>query len=136
MQKIKDVIDLETNSPTEKLSFVTRYLVQINFTFDLAVISNRFAGISHFCVRKDEIETFCNELVEIHSSLSGSSTLHDNDSDSFVEFTISGNGHLQVRGRVGGSHECHFIEFEFRTDQTCIPKFVDDFRKLLIHNDG
>ena len=67
----------------------------------------------------------------MHSSLSGSSKLSDNDSDGFVEFTISENGRLQVVGQVGGSHEDHFVKFEFQTDQTCIPQFVDDFKKLL-----
>lgn len=131
MKEIKDIVELRTNDTTKKLSFATRYLVQINFTFDLTVNSDGFAGTSHFCVRIDEIEALCNDLTKMHSSLLGSAKLTDNDSDGFVEFTISENGHLQVCGQVGGSHEDHFVKFEFRTDQTCIPQFVDDFKKLL-----
>lgn len=70
----------------------------------------------------------------MHSTLMGSAKLSDNDSDGFVAFTISENGQLQVCGQVGGSHEDHFVKFEFWTDQTCIPQFVDDFKKLLEHD--
>jgi hypothetical protein len=131
VKEIKDIVELKTHDAAKKLSFATRYLVQINFTFDLTVNSDGFAGTSHFCVRIDEIETLCNDLKKMHSSLLGSAKLNDNDSDGFVEFTISENGHLQVCGQVGGSHEDHFVKFEFWTDQTCIPQFVDDFKKLL-----
>lgn len=131
MKVIKDIVELKTHDSTKQLSFATRYLVQINFTFDLTVNSEGFAGTSHFCVRIDEIETFCNNLTTMHTSLLGSAKLSDNDSDGFVAFTFSEHGHLQVCGQVGGSHEDHFVKFEFRTDQTCIPQFVDDFKKLL-----
>jgi len=135
MTEINDIIELATNSRTEKLSFATKYLVKINFTFDVSVISDGFAGTSHFCVRKEELESLCNDLANIHSTLSGSSQLSDNDSDGYVHFSIYQNGRLQVHGQVGGSHEEHFVKFEFQTDQTCIPKFVDDFRKLLLYID-
>lgn len=68
-------------------------------------------------------------------SLSGTTRLNDNDSDGFVEFTFFKYGYLQVCGQVGGSHEDHFVKFEFQTDQTCIPQFVDDFKKLLRNED-
>lgn len=131
MKVIKDIVELKTNDSTKKLSFATRYLVQINFTFNLTVNSDGFAGTSHFCVRIDEIEALCNDLIKMHSLVLGSAKLSDNDSDGYVEFTISESGHLRVCGQVGGSHEDHFVKFEFRTDQTCIPQFVDDFKKLL-----
>jgi len=131
VKEINDIIELKTHDTTKRLSFATRYLVQVHFTFDLTVLSDKFGGTSHFCVYKGDLETLCNDLLEIHKTLSGSARLNDNDSDGFVEFTISDNGHLQVRGQVGGSHEDHFVKFEFQTDQTCIPRFVDDFKELL-----
>jgi len=131
MKEINNIIELHTNSPKEKLSFSTRYLVQINFTFELTVKSDGFSGNSHFCVRRDEIELLCNELEKLHSTLSGTCRISDNDSDSFVEFNIFENGSLQVSGQVGGSYNDHFVKFKFITDQTCIPQFVDDFKKLL-----
>lgn len=89
MKEIKDIIELQTHDQAKKLSFATRYLVQINFTFDLSVTSNCFSGSSHFCVRIGEIKAFCNQLTKMHSLLVGSAKLCDNDSDAFVIFTSS-----------------------------------------------
>ena|ERR1017187_2249252 len=135
MLEIKDTIELQTNSPTKKLFFATRYLVQINFTFDLTVISNNFSGTSHFCVRKNEIKTFCQDLSKMYSKFSGISRIDDNDSDAFVEFLIDEIGHIIVCGQIGGQFEDNFIKFKFETDQTSIPKFIDDFKQLLNYND-
>ena len=131
MIEIDDIIELKTNTETERLSFATRYLVQINFTFDLTVLSDGFSGTSHFCVRRDQIEKMCIDLANMHSTLSGTTILDDNDSDGFVEFEIEPNGQLNVNGQVGGTHEDHYVKFKFQTDQTCILQFVQDFNTLL-----
>jgi len=131
MIEIKDIIELKTNTKTERLSFATRYLVQINFTFDLTVLSDSFGGTSHFCVRREQLEKMCDDLINMHITLSGSTILNDNDSDGFVEFEIESNGRLNVSGQVGGTHEEHYVRFKFQTDQTCIKSFVDDFKTLL-----
>ncbi|AKQ45030.1 hypothetical protein TH63_04320 [Rufibacter radiotolerans] len=136
MLELDDIIELQTNSQTEKLSFATRYLVQINFTFDLKVRSGDFSGTSHFCVRRDEIESFCKNLLDLYSSLKGSARIEDNDSDGFVEFSIEPNGNLYVNGQVGGTYEEQCMKFKFKTDQTCIPRFVQDFNKLLLNKNG
>lgn len=131
MTEINNIIELATNSKTERLSFATRYLVDINFTFDLTVISKNFSGMSHFCIRVDQIKQLCTDLSSIHLTLSGNTKLEDNDSDSFIEFNAEKNGHLLVSGQVGGSHEDHFVRFKFYTDQTCIPALITDFTRLL-----
>lgn len=131
MKEIEQIIELQTNTKTERLSFSTRYLVQINFTFDLTVLSDGFSGTSHFCVRREQIERMCADLTKMHLQLSGSTKLDDNDSNAFLEFEIESTGWLNVHGQVGGTHEDHFVRFRFRTDQTCIPAFVQDFKILL-----
>jgi len=131
MKENDDIIELKTNTETERLSFATRYLVQINFTFDLTVLSEGFNGTSHFCVRRDQLETMCLDLTNMQLTLTGKTLLDDNDSDAFVEFVIEPNGRLNVRGQVGGTHEEHFVKFNFQTDQTCITTFVTDFKSLL-----
>lgn len=131
MKEIDDIIELKTNTETERLSFATRYLVQINFTFDLTVLSDGFGGTSHFCVRREQLEQMCSDLTNMHLKLFGKTNLDDNDSDGFVEFEIKTNGRLNVSGQVGGTHEDHFVKFKFQTDQTCIPQLVQDFNSLL-----
>lgn len=131
MKEIDDIIELKTSTETERLSFATRYLVQINFTFDLTVLSDGFSGTSHFCVRRDQLEQMCSDLTNMHLKLFGKTNLEDNDSDGFVEFEIETNGRLNISGQVGGTHEDHFIKFKFQTDQTCINQLVQDFNSLL-----
>jgi|SRR5687767_3725938 len=131
MKEIDNIIELKTNTVTKQLSFATRYLVQINFTFDLTVLAEGFGGTSHFCVRRDQLEKLCSDLHKMHSTLTGTTNLEDNDSDAFVEFSIEPFGHLIVNGQVGGSHEDSFVKFRFQTDQSCIPEFVHDFNELL-----
>ena len=131
MIEINDIIELKTNTATEKLSFATKYLVQINFTFELTVLSNGFSGTSLFCIRRDQIEKMCTDLSNMYSTLTGTTILEDNDSDGFVEFEFESNGRLIVTGQVGGTHENHYVKFRFQTDQTCILQFVHDFNTLL-----
>jgi len=131
MKEIDDIIELKTNTETELLSFATRYLVQINFTFDLTILSDGFSGTAHFCVRREQLEKMCSDLTNMHLQLLGTTQLDDNDSDAFVKFEIEPNGRLNVIGQVGGTHEDHFVKFKFQTDQTCIPQFVQDFNVLL-----
>jgi len=131
MKEIDEIIELQTNTETEKLSFSTKYLVQINFTFHLTVKSAGFSGTSRLCVRRDEIQVLCNDLSKMHSALKGTARLDDNDSDAFIEFNIEANGRLNINGQVGGSHEEIFLKFKFGSDQTRIPKFVQDFKLLL-----
>jgi hypothetical protein len=135
MKEIDDIIELNTNDKLKRLSFATKYLVQSNFTFDLTVFSNGFGGTNHFCVKRDQLEKLCADLNEMHSLLSGRTAIEDNDSDAFVEFNIEPNGHLIVRGQVGGSHQDHSVIFKFMTDQTCIPNFTRGFNMLLRNQD-
>lgn len=128
---IKDIIEIKNAVTAERLSFATRYLVQINFTFDLTAITENFRGKSHFCVRRDQLDKLCSDLIEMKQRLSGKTILEDNDSDTNVNFEIKQNGQLIVYGQVGGTHEDNYLKFNFQTDQTCIEPFVDDFHKLL-----
>ena len=131
MIEIDEKIKLKTNRETERLSFATRYLVQINFTFDLTVISDGFSGTSLFCVRRGQIEKMCSDLTIMKQAMSGNTTLEDNDSDASVNFQMESNGQIIVFGQVGGSHEGNYLKFSFQTDYTCIEPLLTDFNKLL-----
>jgi hypothetical protein len=131
MIKIDDIIELKTNRETERLSFATRYVVEINFTFDLTITSNGFCGTSHFCIRRDQIEKMCTDLTTMKQAMSGSTTLEDNDSDASINFQMKPQGQVIVYGQVGGSHEENCLKFSFQTDQTCLAPLLTDFHKLL-----
>lgn|GEM_PF-997020 len=131
MKVINDIIELKTNRETERLSFSTRYLVQINFTFELTVLSNGFSGTSHFCVRRDQIEKMCSDLTTMKLAMSGNTTLEDNDSDASINFQMKPYGQVIIYGQVGGSHEENYLKFSFQIDQTCIDPLLTDFYRLL-----
>ncbi len=135
MIEIDDIIELKTYRETERVLFATRYLVQINFTFDLTVISNAYSGTSHFCVRRDQIEKMCSDLKIMKQSISGNTTLEDNDSDATINFQMKSNGQVVVYGQLGGSYEDNYLKFSFQTDQTCIEPLVTDFHELLKNED-
>lgn len=136
MIEIDDIIELKTNTKTEGISFATRYLVQINFTFDLTILSKGFSGTSHFCVRRDQLEKMCADLKRMHLTLVGSTILEDNDSDASLNFEMQSFGQVLVFGQVGGSHEDQYLKFSFKTDQTCIEPFLSDFQKLLKYEES
>ena len=131
MLEIKDIIELKSANSLDKLSFATRYLVQVNFTFDLAFQNDYFSGTAHFCVRKDEIEKLCAELKLILTSLSGTSKLNDNDSDAFIEFGINTENQVSILGQIGGSHEDNFMQYKFMADIIAINAFINDLNNLL-----
>jgi len=144
LKEIDNVIELGTNTDTERLSFATRYasncryggnhLGYTDFTFDVTALSNRFCGTSHFCVRNDQLEKMCTDLGNMQTRLSGTTRLDDNESDAFIEFVIESRGRLNVIGQIGGTHEDNFMKFQFHTDQTAITQFVQGFKVLLCCN--
>ena len=84
-----------------------------------------------FCVRREELELFCEALSSMHAAHTGGAKLTDNDTDAFIRMEMEPNGHLAVIGQVGGTDNDHFTKFRFRTDQTAIPGFVYQIRSLL-----
>jgi hypothetical protein len=135
MLKINDIIELKTVDSTNRLSFATRYLVQVNFTFDLTVKSDSFSGTAHFCVRKDEIESLCNELNKMTKSFNGACRLQDNDSDGFIEFAIGSTRKVGIYGQLGGTHEDNFMQYKFTSDISATETLVAGLTKLLTYVD-
>lgn len=135
MLYINEIIELKDVDSSSKLSFATRYLVQVNFTFDLSVKSDMFSGIAHFCVRKDEIESLCDELNNMTKNFNGTFRLQDYDSDGYIEFTISSTKTIDIYGQLGGTHEDNFMHYKFTTHISAIDSFVAGLTKLLTYVD-
>jgi hypothetical protein len=135
MLEITDKIELKSTDSKDKVSFATRYLVQINFTFDLTVESNDFKGTSPFCVRKDEIKRLCDDLRKMLPSFTGTTSLEDNDSDAFIQFQINNIGQVFIIGQVGGSHEDNFLRFKFSSDNIATDRFIKDLNNVLLYVD-
>ena len=135
MKEINQTIHLQTNDPVAQLSVTCLYLVQISFTFRVMVVSGEFRGSAGFCILDSELESFSSDLHSMYSSLSGGARLTDCDSDGFLQFTASKNGHVSVVGQIGSSSSTHSIRFEFMTDQTCLLPFSQALKDLLTQTD-
>lgn len=83
---------------------------------------------SHFCVRKEQIETFvcCIDKGE-------TAELQDNDSDGYINITLTKDGFF-VQAQIGGSHEEN-IYIEFMAGSKSLLKFCTGLRELLNFED-
>lgn len=133
MTVLTDKVVAKGTNSLDELIFATRYLVQVNFTFDLSVSTDSFKGTTHFCVRKDQIESFCKNLLNLGQIIS--TRIDDNDSDGFVEFLKTKEGEINIKGQVGGTHDANYLNFEFQTDFKLTGNFSENFAKLLEYVD-
>ncbi|WP_051967996.1 hypothetical protein [Brevibacillus thermoruber] len=131
MMEIEKKVQLQTNTNTKQLQLHCKYVVQDSFTFYLSVTSGLFRGESVICIRRDQILDFITSLEHLNSTLEGTVKLNDNDSDSYLYFTMIDHGHIKVKGQVGGLHEDHYMCFEFITDQTVISPFIKELKNIL-----
>ena len=135
MLELADKIELKSTDAKDEISFATRYMVQVNLTFDLTVRSGKFSGTSHFCIRKDQIEKLCTDLIDMTSSNQGHTKIEDNDSNAFVEFTMSKDGLVHIKGQIGGTHEENYLMYEFSTDNIATDIFIKEFGNMLDYVD-
>jgi len=131
MKEINQTIKFKTNDFENILNLNFNYIVQISYTFNLEVKSGLFSGNSSFCVRNDEIKKMIFDLREMYDTLKGNTILYDNDSDSYLKFEMLKNGHLSIKGQVGGSHQDHSMNFLFLTDQTGLLDFIEELNCIL-----
>ncbi|WP_028609881.1 hypothetical protein [Paenibacillus harenae] len=129
MLPLSNKITLSSNDNSAKLELATRYLVQINITFDMTGATKFRSLTSHFCVRKEQIEDFVRcinqEIV---------AELKDNDSDAYIKISCK-NDTFFVQAQIGGSHEDN-IYIEFITGGKALLKFTKGLSELLKFDDA
>lgn len=128
MLSLSNTVTLSSIDHSAKIRLETRYLVQINFTFDMTGATKYISHTSHFCVRKEQIEDF---VCCIEQGLM--SELQDNDSDGYIKISFKKDTSL-VQAQIGGSHEEN-IFIEFFTGSQALLKFTTGLRELLIYED-
>ena len=110
------------------LLFTHQYTVEGYITFSVAVTSGLFAGEANFCVSSELIEKCIYKLQNIYETLAGICTMNDYDSDDFITFEMQKNGHMIIRGQVGGSHSSQYLVYEFQSDQAELKHIISDLR--------
>lgn len=121
------IIDFES----KKLVIEKLYAVEGYYTLNIKVKSGEFAGASNFCVSKDNILSAIEALSMMNEKLTGHCKISDNDSDSHITFEIDKFGHMRMTGQIGGSHEEHYMNFEYITDQTVLNKLIQMLKGFL-----
>lgn len=128
MLPLSNIVILSSSDYSAKLVLATRYLVQINFTFDLTGATKFKSHTSHFCVRKEEIGDFVSCIDQRIGA-----ELHDNDSDGYLKIGFKKDNFV-VQSQIGGSHEEH-IYIEFSIESRALLKFTLGLRELLNNED-
>lgn len=113
---MKDTNVYETES--SKLSVECLYTIGGYATYLFEVKSDGFQGNCNFCISTELVRHILDKIEEILDNLSGAIFIEDGESDAFVKFEIQNNRSVLVSGQIGGSHENHYMKFEFIADQT------------------
>lgn len=100
-------------------------------TFTVIVKTHEFSGAHPFCMTNEDIKSVLLDLKEADKTLSGEIKLTDNESESFILFSIS-NSKVAVNGELGFCSGDNFLKFVQRLDQTvirslynCLCEFLD-----------
>ena len=128
MLPLLNKVTLSSIDGSAKLVLATRYLVQINYTFDMTGVTKFISHTSHFCVRKEQIEDF---VCCIDKGIMAE--LQDNDSDGYIKISFKEDT-IFVHAQIGVSHE-ESIYIEFMTGGNAVFKFTTGLKKLLNNED-
>jgi hypothetical protein len=94
-------------------------------------VINFAAGID-FVFGRYELEPFIRDLELLNQSLKGRAKFKPDCEDSSIQLEGDGLGHIKVSGTlIQGGPDTQRLEFEFRTDQTCLAPFIRDLKTLV-----
>ncbi len=118
------------NADDKKLMIEHLYTVEDYFTLNIKVQSGEFTGASNFCISRENILLFIEELSKMHIQLTGYCEISDSDSDAYINIKMDKLGHMYMSGQIGGSHEEHYMKFKFITDQTVLINLTQVLKEL------
>lgn len=119
------------DSEGKKLVIEHLHTVEGYFTFNIKVKSGEFAGASNFCISKENILSVIEVLSKMHEQLTGYCKISDSDSDAHIIIEMGKLGHMCMTGQIGGSHEEHYMNFKYITDQTVLINLTQMLKALL-----
>ena len=130
-----------------KLEYCGNYLEIVNFRyypeeenrgnpyntdFDIKVVSGGFSGYSQYWEYDHrELAAFIGQLEDLMYARINEVVLQEIGVGQKIFFKGDGQGHISVSGTIHSDHVIsQSLSFEFRTDQTVFPKFIDQLKKL------
>ena len=102
-----------------------------NCSFDIKVKSGAFTGIADGCeCDYKELQKFIEALEDLISFKRKDITFFEIGYGNKIEFKCDKTGHVKISGEIQGDAGSHFLKFEFFTDQTVFPKFINALKNL------
>ena len=97
----------------------------------LEVVSAPFSASFSFYFDNPPFTEFVRCLETIHRTLAGEARLGNNHEDPYISFRGDGRGHITVSGLlVVYDEHSQKLAFSFESDQTSLPSFISDLRKV------
>jgi hypothetical protein len=108
-----------------------RRLDDRDYSCMLSVRSGPFSADIAFYFEAHALKLFVAALESLNKSLKGRARLKLEHEDPYVELEGDGRGHIKVRGKLlQTGPEFQTLEFEFTSDQTCLPSFIEALKGL------
>lgn len=102
-----------------------------NCSFDMKIISGSFSGIADKCEydHKEWLE-LVEQLKELALNKRNKVVMQEIGYGNKIIFDGDRLGHITVSGTVYGDAMTHSLTFEFQTDQTVFPSFIDQLQQF------
>ena len=102
-----------------------------NCSFYMSVNSGEFSGKSPCCeCDYTDIKELITQLEDLIDFKADEAVFRELSYDSIIRFVGDGCGHITVSGTIYGDAKIQSLCFEFMTDQTVYPSFIDELKRL------
>ena len=102
-----------------------------NCSFDIIVKSGVFAGVADGCeCDYKELQKFIMSLEDLISFKRTDVSFCEIGYGNTIQFECDRTGHIEVFGEIQGDAGSHILKFEFMTDQTVFPQFINELKSL------
>ena len=102
-----------------------------NCSFDIIVKSGVFSGIADGCeCDYKELQKLIAALEDLISFKRKDVAFCEIGYGNTIEFKCDRAGHIEVSGEIQGDAGSHVLKFEFMTDQTVFPQFINELKGL------
>lgn len=121
------VLATNTENPFLALTDVERYVDGSGYGCNLLVRSIWLTAVYPFFFEPHPLNEFIAALGKIDRTLKGVAVLKPMWEESYVRLEGDGLGRVRVSGLlIGNDGNDQRVHFEFKTDQTCLPRLIAD----------
>lgn len=127
-------IQLKSNCEEKILKIFNIECLEDNsaYKMNLEVYSRGFSASKELFIEPFQFNKFIEEIKKMNDNLNGTAKMKPMYEDDYIEFICDKSGHLNVKGQIFEfSDTPQYLKFEFVTDQTCLPDFINDLNKCI-----